>query len=97
MLKNFILFIFKKKELFCESQPLPALVAEHLPWWPSCLDRGALNNGRPRMWYVGGSRPDGAQVGRFSSWGIVVPKGFLAESAYFSSLCRVLIKEAILV
>ena len=40
---------------------------------------------RPRMWYVGGSRPDGAQVGRFSSWGTVVPKGFLAESAYFSS------------
>ena len=38
-----------------------------------------------RMWYVGGSRPDGARVGRFSSWGTVVPKGFLDESAYFSS------------
>ena len=39
----------------------------------------------PRMWYVGGSRPDGAQVGRLSSWGTVIPKGFLAESAFFSS------------
>ena len=39
----------------------------------------------PRIWYVGGSRPDGAQVGRFSSWGTTVPKGFLAKSAYFSS------------
>ena len=39
----------------------------------------------PGMWYVGGSRPEGGQVGRFSSWGTVVPKGFLAESAYFSS------------
>ena len=36
------------------------------------------------MLYVGGSRHDGAQVGRFSSWGTVVPKGFLAESAYLS-------------
>ena len=27
-----------------------------------------------------------AQVGRFSSWGSIVPKGFLAESAYIS-LC----------
>ena len=25
------------------------------------------------------------EVGRFSSWGTVVPKDFLAESAYFSS------------
>ena len=25
------------------------------------------------MWYVSGSRPDGAQEGRFSSWGTVVP------------------------
>ena len=31
------------------------------------------------MWYIGGSMPDGAQVGRFSSWGTVVPKGFLAK------------------
>ena len=36
------------------------------------------------IWYVGGSRPDGAQVGRFLCWGTVVPKGFLAESAYIS-------------
>ena len=38
-----------------------------------------------RMWYVSGSRPDRAQVGRFPSWGTAVPKGFLAETAYFSS------------
>ena len=38
-----------------------------------------------RMWYVSGLRPDWAQVGRFSSWGTFVAKGFLAESAYFSS------------
>ena len=38
-----------------------------------------------RMWYVGGWRPDGAQVGRFTSWDTPVTKGFLAESAYFSS------------
>ena len=37
------------------------------------------------MWYVGGSRPDWAQVGSYLSWGTVVPKGFLAKSAYFSS------------
>ena len=37
----------------------------------------------PRMWYVGGSKPEGAQVGRFSSWGTVLPKGCLAERAYF--------------
>ena len=43
------------------------------------------------MWYVGGSRPDGAQVERFSSWGTVVPKGFLAESAYFSSRIYVIL------
>ena len=36
------------------------------------------------MWYVGSSRPDGTQVGRFSSRGRAVPKGFLAESAYTS-------------
>ena len=30
--------------------------------------------------------PEGAQVGRFSTWGTVVPKGYLAESAYLSSL-----------
>ena len=38
-----------------------------------------------RMWYVGGSRPDGAQVGRFSFWGAPVPKGFLAANAYFGA------------
>ena len=53
----------------------------HTPWLLTWLDHGAL----PRMWYVEGSRPDGAQVGRFSLWGIAVPKGFLSVSAYFSS------------
>ena len=33
------------------------------------------------MWYFGGSRPDRAQVGRFSSKGTVVPKGFLIKEA----------------
>ena len=48
----------------------------------SVRDRGALINvDTPGC---GGSRPDGAQVGRFSSWGTVVPKGFLIESTYFS-------------
>ena len=58
-----------------------------LPWWPSCLDRGALINvDAPGCGTsVVRGRPDGAQVGRFSSWGTVVPKVFLAESAYFSS------------
>ena len=27
------------------------------------------------MYYVGALRPNGAQVGRFSSWGTVAPKG----------------------
>ena len=58
----------------------------NLPWWPSCLDRGALINvDSPGCGFIGGSRPDGAQVGRFSSWGTAVPEGFLAESAYFLS------------
>ena len=35
-------------------------------------------------------RPDGAQVGRFSSWGTAVPKGFLTENAYF---CRVQVTQ----
>ena len=30
-------------------------------------------------------KPYEAQVVRFSSWGTAVPKGFLTESAYFSS------------
>ena len=44
-------------------------VVEWLTW--------CTNVDSPRMWYVGGSRPDGAQVaiGRFSSWGTAVPKG----------------------
>ena len=48
-------------------------------WWLSCLDRGALINvDAPGFYYVGGSRPEGEQVGiRFSSWGTKVssPKG----------------------
>ena len=47
---------------------------------------------RPRMCYVSGLRPDG-DVGRFLSWGTIVPKGFVA----YKSLNCVLIKEAILV
>ena len=62
---------------------LPADANKLLMQWPSCLDRGALINADAPG--CGGSRPDGAQVGRFSSWGTVVPKGFLTESAYFSS------------
>ena len=47
-------------------------------------------------------KADGAQVGRFSSWGTALPKGFLAENAYFSlctykSLNHVIFKEAVLV
>ena len=38
----------------------------------------------PQDLVFGGSGHDGAQVGRFSSWDTGVPKGFLAESAYFS-------------
>ena len=38
----------------------------------------------PRIRIVGGSRPNGAKVGRFSSWGTVVPKGFLTKRAYKS-------------
>ena len=60
------------------------------------LVRPWCTNQCPRMWYVGGSRPDGAQVERFSSWGTAVPKGFLLLTTN-KSLCRVLIKEAILV
>ena len=57
----------------------------------SWLDRGALINvDAQRMWYVGRSKPDGAKAGRFSSWGTVEPKGFLAESAYFSSRTQVI-------
>ena len=55
-------------------------------WLTSWLDRGALINvDAPGCGTHGGSRPDGTQVGRFSSWGTVVPKDFLAESAYFAS------------
>ena len=63
-------------------QKAPALVTELFRPW--CTNQ-CLSN---RMWYVGGSRPGGAQVGRFSSWGKVVPKGFFAESAYFSLIYR---------
>ena len=59
---------------------IPSLV---LSW----LDHGALSNvdapGCAR--YVDGSRPDKAQIGRFSSWGTVVHKGFLAKSGCLSS------------
>ena len=61
----------------------PSLVAELFRPW--CTKQC----GRPRMWYVGDLRPDGAQVGRFSSWGTVVPKGFLTKSAYISSRTQV--------
>ena len=45
----------------------------------SCLGRGALNNfDAQECNTLVGSRPDGTQVGRFSSWGTVLPKGFLA-------------------
>ena len=37
---------------------------------------------------VSGSRSNGKQVGRFSSWGTVVPYGFLPKSAYFLSHCQ---------
>ena len=30
-------------------------------------------------YYVGGLRPNGAQVGRFPSWGTVIPKGLLPK------------------
>ena len=74
---------------------VPSLVAELFRPW--CTKQC----GRTRMWYVGGSRPDGAQVGRFSFWGTDVPKGFLAEMPtsrrVHKSLNRILIKEAILV
>ena len=58
-------------------------------WLPSWLDRGALINVHAPGCDVSGLRPDGAQVGRFSSWGTVVPKGFLVENAYFSSHIKV--------
>ena len=35
------------------------------------------------MRYVGGLRPDDAQVGRFSSLGLFITKGFLTETVYF--------------
>ena len=57
----------------------PALVAElSSPWCPNQL---LTPKDVVRRWF----RPDGAQVGRFSSWGTVVPKGFLTKSAYFLS------------
>ena len=55
-----------------------------LPWWLSCLDHGALINVDSPGFRFGGSRPDGAQVGSFSSWGTAVLKGFLAHSVYIS-------------
>ena len=52
----------------------------HLPWLPNWLDGGALINvDAPPMLYVSGSRPGGAQVGRFSSWGTVTPKASLTK------------------
>ena len=81
VIKSLLIKFFLVSSKKCAKRP-PALVAELFRKW--CTNQC----GRSRMWYVGGSRPDGAQVGRFSSWGTVVPKGFLAESAYFSLRIR---------
>ena len=52
----------------------------------SCLDRGALINvDAPGCGTLVVRGPTKHKYEGFSSWGTVVPKGFLAESAYFSS------------
>ena len=57
---------------------------------PSWLDRGALINvDAPGCGTSLFRCSKDAQVGSFSSWDTVVPKRFLAESAYFlSRLCH---------
>ena len=55
----------------------------NLPWLPSCLDRGTLINVDASGCGTYVVRGSSRKV--FLSWGTVVPKGFLAESAYFSS------------
>ena len=61
-----------------------------LPWWLSWLDRGALINDATECGTSVVRGPTGHKWEGFHP----VPKGFLAESAYFSSHinCRVLIK-----
>ena len=55
-------------------------------WWPSWLDRDALINvDAPGFGTSVARGPTGHKLGKFSSWGTAVPKGFLTESAYFSS------------
>ena len=83
----------------------------YLPCWPSCLDRSALINvDSPGC---GTSVVQGpSQVGRFSSWGTVVPRKVPTRFSSWgtvvprkvptsrhvhNSLNRVLTKEAILV
>ena len=54
----------------------------------------------PQGVFIGGLRPNGVQVGSFSSWGTVVPKGLLPKVPTSCYLCvtqpYVLIKEPIL-
>ena len=98
---NFSQNIYKNTFEAVTAEPLIENINFSRSLWPNWLDRGAIINvGAPGANI--GSRPYGAQVGRFSSWGRVVPEGLLAENAYFSSyicksLNRILIKGAILV
>ena len=65
------------------------IVTEEKTRCQSCLDLGAQINVEAPGCGMSVVRGLTAQVGRFSSWGAVVPKGFLAESAYFlSHICH---------
>ena len=68
-----------------------------LSWWLSWLDSGALINvDAPECGMSVVSRPDRAQVGRFSSCTYRFPlQKCLLLIAY--KLCHILIKEAILI
>ena len=56
-----------------------------MSWWPSCLDRGALINVDAPGCGTSVVRGLMGTSRKVFAWGTVVPKGFLAESAYFSS------------
>ena len=86
------------EDFFCLDSKKYRFFWLFFPWLPSWLDCGALNNVEARMLYVGGSRPDGAQVGGYScTQRFPRRKGLLTSRCVPKSLDRVLIKEAIFV
>ena len=63
---------------------LPSLMAELVrPWCPNQC--ALINVEAPGFGTLVVQGSNGAKEARFQSWDTAVPKGFIAESAYFSS------------